>query len=227
MKIATVVFALDEKASSTYINERRIFLFITMEGTDGSGKSTQMEQLHRRLTEQGYDVLLTREPGGPPIAEMIRGVLLSPEHQAMEPMTEALLYAASRAQHVRETIRPALARGQVVLCDRFYDSSVAYQAFGRGLGLDVIERINAPAMDGLEPDRTYLLLVDEDTAKGRRAGQTDRIEGAGEDFYRRVRRGFEHIAKLPRVMAVNALLPIEEVAALIWADLRARLPCAN
>lgn len=199
-------------------------MFITMEGTDGSGKTTQIGLLHRRLLELGHPVLLTREPGGTPIAEAIRAVALSREYEGMEPLTEALLFAAARAQHVREAIRPALREGKIVLCDRYFDSSLAYQGFGRQLGADVVTRINRDAMDGLLPDRTYLLAVDEQTARSRHSHrEDDRIEGAGEGFYRRVLEGFQHAAKDARVCVIDASPSPDDVAEQIWKDLAPRL----
>lgn len=199
-------------------------MFITLEGTDGSGKTVQLRMLKERLEREGYEVFLTREPGGTPVGEAIRSVILSSENGPMEPLTEALLFAAARAQHVRQAIRPALAAGKVVLCDRFYDSSVAYQAFGRGLGVEVIEAVNKDALDGIAPDRTYLLAVDGGTARARRRHRADdRIEGAGERFFERVLEGYRHVAKEDRVCVVDAAMRPEEVAGAIWDDLRPRI----
>ena len=133
--------------------------FITIEGTDGTGKSTQIALLAEFLRQKGLPVVLTREPGGTPIGEKIRQILLDVENGDMTPSTEALLYAASRAQHVSQTIRPALEAGAVVICDRFYDSSVVYQAYGRGLGEAMVQSINQWALDGLEPDCTLLFTL--------------------------------------------------------------------
>ena len=206
------------------MGKRGMRLFITLEGTDGSGKSTQIDLLRERLVAEGFDVVLTREPGGTPVAEAIRAVVLSKEYGEVDPLTEALLYAAARAQHVREVIRPALSDGKVVLCDRFFDSSIAYQAYGRELGVEVIGRVNADAMDGLSPDRTYLLMLDEETARARQTGRKgDRIEGAGGAFFERVGEGFRFVARQERVCAVDASQTPERVAEAIWADLSPRL----
>jgi len=134
-------------------------LFITIEGPDGAGKSTQIIFIKKFLEEKGYEVLLTREPGGTVIGEKIRGLLLDKSHQEMSDITEALLYAASRAQHVAELIIPALSEGKIVLCDRFVDSSIVYQGKGRGLGLESITNINDFATCGLKPNLTILLLL--------------------------------------------------------------------
>ena len=134
-------------------------LFITMEGPDGSGKSTQIRLLSERLNASGIHYLTTREPGGTPISDAIRALLLDPDNKAMVAKTEALLYAASRAQHVAEVIRPALEQGSVVLCDRYIDASLAYQAVGLGLSADYVRRLSVEATDGLWPTRTYLIDV--------------------------------------------------------------------
>src|SRR5512134_608141 len=133
-------------------------MFVTFEGLDGSGKTTQAELLLARLEEEGEDVVLTREPGGTELGERIRELVLHGGHVA--PWAEALLYAASRAQHVEAVIRPALERGESVICDRYLDSSVAYQGVGRGLGLERVLQLNLDAVGGLLPDRTFLLLLD-------------------------------------------------------------------
>ncbi len=202
-------------------------MFITMEGTDGSGKTTQLNLLNERLVKAGFDVVRTREPGGTKIAEEIRSMVLSPKNAAMLPLTEALLYAAARAQHVSELILPALAAGKIVLCDRFFDSSIAYQAYGRGLGAEGVTAINRAAMAGLVPDRTYLLMVDKDAARVRSAGrEADRIEGEGPDFFDRVRMGYRDVAREERVLVLDGLRAPDLIAEEIWKDLAPRLPRA-
>jgi dTMP kinase len=153
--------------------------FITFEGPDGAGKTTQMTRLTAYLRERGLDVLVTREPGGTPIGEQIRHLLLDPGNGAMDPVTETLLYAASRAQHVREVIGPALAAGRVVVCDRFFDSSLAYQAYGRGLGERMVRDINGPAMGDSAPDATICMLARPETSRrrlSRKDNALDRLE---------------------------------------------------
>lgn len=188
--------------------------FISIEGLDGCGKTTQMNALCEHIRACGYDVLCTREPGGTPIAEDIRALILDPE-KTMCDETEALLYAASRCEHVHRKIRPALERGQVVLCDRFVDSSIAYQGGGRELGLDKVAQINAPAVDGTLPDLTLLFMVDARTAFLRRAAATklDRLERAGEAFFQRVRDAYELLAETgaPRIRRIDASRPIAAV----------------
>jgi len=182
--------------------------FLTVEGPDGSGKGTQIERLADALDRWGFEVVHSREPGGTPIGEKIRAILLDRENAAMADETEALLYAASRAQHVREKIRPAVAEGKVVLCDRFLDSSVAYQGGGRALGIDEVLAINAPAVDGTLPDITVYLDIDHRKAMARRcaASEPDRLEMEAESFHARVEDGYhELIARDPeRFVVVNA-----------------------
>ena len=190
--------------------------FLSMEGPDGSGKGTQLERLTDTLDRYGFDVQLSREPGGSPIGEKIRTILLDPANQEMSDMTEALLYAANRAQHVREVIRPAVAAGKVLLCDRYLDSSVAYQGGGRWLGVDRILEINAPAVDGTLPDVTVYLDIDHREAMKRRfaATQPDRMELAGEGFHAAVENAYhELISRDPRrYVVVNAAGDREKIA---------------
>lgn len=167
--------------------------FITMEGLDGCGKTTQMDAVEHALIQRGYDVRRSREPGGCAISEKIRDLLLDVRNGGMCDITEAILYAASRAQHVREVIRPALASGQVVLCDRFVDSSIAFQGGGRELGVELVQKINAPALDGCRPDTTVYLKLDHQTALNRRsaASTPDRIESEKESFHARVEAAYD------------------------------------
>jgi len=169
-------------------------LFISLEGGEGSGKSTLMDTLRRFLEGEGFEVLESREPGGPPIAERIREILLDPECRVMDARTELFLYLASRRQNVVESIRPLLERGGVVLCDRFLDASVAYQGGGRQLGAELVDRLNLEAVETTIPDLTLLLDLDPEAGLARGPGVTrenaergDRIERAGMDFHRRVR----------------------------------------
>ena len=210
--------------------------FITFEGGEGSGKSTQLAQLARRYHAFGREVVTLREPGGTPIGEEIRHTLKhSAAGQAMTPEAELLLMNASRAQIVRQVIRPALAAGKVVLCDRFYDSTTAYQGYGRGLDLGVVKAVIDFAVGPTRPDLTLLLgVAPEVSARRLRARQStlpfvrDRIEEAGNEFFARVAGGFEAIlaAEPARVTAVDAAGSVEEIAATIWALAERRCPPA-
>lgn len=167
-------------------------LFITLEGPEGGGKTTQAEQLAEYLRAQGFDVLLSREPGGPSISEQIRRVLTSLDNTAMHPRTEFLLFSASRAQHVQELIHPHLASGGLVICDRFYDASLAYQGYGHGLDLDTLRLITTFATGGLKPDLTLLLdlPVEEGLQRREQDGNWNRLDAYDLEFHHRVRRGY-------------------------------------
>ena len=203
-------------------------MFITFEGADGVGKTTQMELLRERLEAQGQEVLLTREPGGSPIAEKIRGLLLDREND-MDDMTEAYLYAAARADHVRRVILPALARGCVVLCDRYVDSSLAYQGFGREIGAQAVWEINRQAVGRCMPYRTYLMALGRQEAERRvRArGEMDRMESAGRAFAQRVDEGFALLAQRApeRIMVLDAAQTKEVLARLIAEDVAKLKTC--
>jgi dTMP kinase len=173
-------------------------IFITFEGLDGCGKSTQMDLLAEALRERGYVVLVTREPGGTPLGEAVRDLLLDPRHRGMSARAEALLYAAARAHLVEQVIRPALADGQIVLCDRYVDSSLAYQGHGRGLGTDDIIMLNVWATDGLFPDLTLFLDLDDSVRSTRLAAVPDRLEAEDEEFHRRVGAGYRELLSLHR-----------------------------
>ena len=171
-------------------------VFVTFEGTEGVGKTTQIQRLSADLTVQRYSVIVTREPGGTEISEQIRLLLLDPENTAMESTTELLLYAASRAQHVLEKIIPALEAGKVVISDRFADASLAYQGYGRGLDLDLIRNLNRIATRGIVPDITFLLDLPVDIGlkrAGKRGQGFDRLEREKTEFYRRIRQGYLEI----------------------------------
>ncbi|WP_211662100.1 dTMP kinase [Neomoorella glycerini] len=173
-------------------------LFITLEGPDGSGKTTQMERLECFLRRRGFTVECTREPGGTPLAEAIRQLLLEPRYGPIDARAEILLYAAARAQHVAERIRPALAAGKVVLCDRFTDSSIAYQGYGRRLGVELVRQVNSLATSGLLPDLTLLIDVPVELGLARRRGKSaaDRLEREDLAFHRRVRQGYLELSRL-------------------------------
>jgi dTMP kinase len=168
-------------------------MFVTLEGLDGSGKTTQARLLGARLEAEGTEVVLTREPGGTPLGEEIRNLLLHGGDVA--PWAEAALYAASRAQHVERLIRPALARGATVICDRYIDSSVAYQGIARGLGLERVLDLNLAAVRGLIPDRTILLEIGVAEAAARMGRDLDRIEREGDSFRARVAAAYRELAQ--------------------------------
>jgi dTMP kinase len=198
-------------------------MFVTFEGVDWSGKSTQAGLLAGWLSDEGRVVLLTREPGGTPVAEAVRDVVL--HGHDMTPWAEAALYAAARADHVEHAIRPALERGEDVVCDRYIDSSVAYQGIGRGLGEEQVREVNLLVTRGLLPDRTFLVLLDPEEARRRGAGQPDRIEREGEDFWRRVDDGFRALAaEFPeRIVTLDGARPPDEIAEEVREHVRALL----
>lgn len=190
--------------------------FIVFEGIDGSGKTTQLNLLGEELTGRGCPVLLTREPGGTRVGESIREILLNPQYGELVPVAEALLYAAARAQHVAQVILPALREGKVVLCDRFIDSSLAYQGFGRGMELCLLEQINEAAVVGLVPDLVVVLDFSCDTGLDRlsRSGRrADRIEREAREFHRKVRSGYLALAdRAPhRYRVIDAHRPVRQV----------------
>ena len=201
--------------------------FLTVEGLDGSGKGTQVERLLDVLDRWGFEVVHTREPGGTPIGEKIRNILLDRENTGMADITEAMLYAASRAQHVQEKILPAVAEGKVVLCERFLDSSVAYQGGGRQMGIDRILRINAPAVEGAMPDVTVYLDLDHRESLRRRcaASEPDRMEAEAESFHARVEDGYHQLIKRDpdRFVVVDASKTRDEIAAEIKEKVLDRL----
>lgn len=170
-------------------------IFIVFEGVEGSGKTTQLKLLHDFLVQQGRSVLVTREPGGTAISERVRNVLLDPGSSEMDSKTEALLYAAARAQHVAQVIRPALEEGTIVLCDRFVDSSLAYQGLARGLGEEDVLQLNRWATDEVLPDLVVLLDIDPEVGLARTEGNPDRIEQEDVAFHRKVAEAYQHLAK--------------------------------
>ncbi len=189
-------------------------LFITFEGPEGAGKSTQIRQLKRYLTDKGFAVIRTREPGGTFIGDEIRDILLDIDNKDMDYKVEALLYAASRAQLVKNIISPALTKGKIVLSDRFIDSSLAYQAYGRELPFDMILEINRWATSCLDPDLTfYLKLPAEEGLKRVEQGSADRIESEDLVFHQRVENGYKELAEIynERYRIIDATEPKEKV----------------
>jgi len=189
-------------------------LFIALEGGDGAGKSTQAALLSEALTGRGHRVVRTREPGGTPMAEALRTLVLSPEHAPVDARTEALLYATARASHVHDVLLPALQDGAVVICDRFVDSSLAYQGVGRGLGVEQVAAINAFATGGLTPDLTVLLDAPAGLGRARRQGGTpDRLEAEPDAFHEANRTAFLQLAAAQpqRYLVLDASRPAEEL----------------
>ena len=195
-------------------------MFVSFEGLDGCGKTTQARLLAETLAAEGVDVVATREPGGTPLGEEIRRLVLHGDHVA--PWAEVALYAASRAQHVVEVIRPALERGATVVSDRYLDTSAAYQGAGRGLGVDVVLELNLQAVGGLLPDRTVLVEIDPETALSRVGAKRDRIERADAEFWPLVAGAYRDLAaRFPeRYVVVDGRLPVAELAEEIRDRLR-------
>ena len=190
-------------------------LFITLEGGDGAGKSTQIKNIEEFFSARGLAVVHTREPGGTPISEKLRAILLDRDNSEMEAVTEMLIYAASRAQHVRERIIPALESGAVVICDRFTDSSIAYQGYGRGLG-GVVAEVNKAATGGLVPDITFWMDIDPEVGRERagRAGSPDRLESEKPEFHSRLREGYRALAAAEpgRIKRIDASASVQDIS---------------
>jgi dTMP kinase len=195
-------------------------MFVTFEGVDGSGKSTQARLLAEKLRSEGREVVLAREPGGTQLGERIRDLLLHGDEPA--PWAEASLFADARAQLVDEVVRPALARGADVVCDRYLDSSLAYQGVARGLGIERVLELNLLATSGLLPDRTFVLLLAPAEAASRRRGDPDRIESEGAAFAEEVDRAYREIARVfsKRVAVVDGTLNPEDIAEIVRGQLR-------
>ncbi len=204
-------------------------LFVTFEGGEGSGKSTAIKSLVEKLKQEGFDILLTREPGGTPISEQIREVILNKENTNMDPITEAYLYAASRRQHVIEKVRPALKEGKLVLCDRFLDSSLAYQGGARGLGFDMILDINKHAIDGLFPDVTIFFDLKPEIGLARinanSGREINRLDVEKMEFHLKVREAFLSLAKIypERYAIIDASKSPEEVVEEAYDAIKAKL----
>jgi dTMP kinase len=187
-------------------------MLMSLEGVDGSGKSTQADLLREWLQQEGRDVVSTREPGGTPLGERVRELLLDGDDMA--PWTEAALFAAARAELVARVIGPALAEGSDVVCDRYLDSSLAYQGIARGLGVERVLAFNVEPIQGILPDVTFLLLLDVEEARKRSAAARDRIEREGDSFLRIVDNGYRQLVELfpQRIVAIDASRPVDEIA---------------
>lgn len=204
-------------------------LFITFEGPEGAGKTTVIERVQEALTGEGISTVMTREPGGITIAERIREVILDPENTAMDARTEALLYAAARRQHLAEKVMPALEEGRIVLCDRFIDSSLAYQGYARGIGIQQILAINEFAIEGMMPDLTLLFDLPPEEGLARiaknEAREQNRLDMEKLSFHQKVSEGYQQVAAMypERIKTVNASQPITEVTRTALELIRGRL----
>lgn len=202
-------------------------MFITLEGPEGGGKTTQINALAEFLRAAGRQTLTLREPGGTPISEQVRAILMSLGNTAMHPRSEILLFLAARAQLVEEVIRPALAQGKVILCDRYADSTLAYQGYGHGVELDVLRRLLDFATGGLQPDLTFLLDIDplEGLRRKQAASEWNRLDAYDADFHHRVRQGYRQLAAADpqRWVVVDASQPAEAVQTVLRQNILARL----
>lgn len=201
--------------------------FITFEGTDGSGKTSVLNIIEEKLKQKNVDYLRTREPGGVPLAEKIRAVILDKDATEMDARTEALLYAAARRQHLVEKVLPALKEGKIVLCDRFVDSSLAYQGAGRGLGVENVAKINEFATEGLKPDLTFYLKIDPKIGLSRiqknRTDEVNRLDNEDLSFYEKLNDTYQELAKAEkRIKTIDASLPLEKVSDQVWEILETR-----
>lgn len=204
-------------------------MFITFEGPDGSGKSTIIKKVYEKLINDGFDIVLTREPGGTPIAEKIRDIILDNSNVALDARTEALLYAASRRQHLVEKIRPALKEGKIVLCDRFLDSSLAYQGGGRNLGVQNVLNINLFATENTYPDLTLFFDIDPELGLKRvsqdKKRVADRLDNENENFHEKVYSTFKEIVNTnsQRIFTIDASKSIEEVTECAYKTIKEKL----
>lgn len=204
-------------------------MFITFEGPDGSGKSTIIKKVYEKLVNDGFDIVLTREPGGTPIAEKIRDIILDNSNVALDARTEALLYAASRRQHLVEKIRPALKEGKIVLCDRFLDSSLAYQGGGRNLGVQNVLNINLFATENTYPDLTLFFDIDPELGLKRvsqdKKRVADRLDNENENFHEKVYSTFKEIVNTnsQRIITIDASKSIEQVTECAYRTIKEKL----
>lgn len=196
--------------------------FITIEGPDGAGKTTQVRKISDYLKSKGFNVLVTREPGGTALGEKLREVLLTSEGESPVPEAEALIYAASRAQLVKKVIEPALDDGFIILCDRFVDSSLAYQGWARGLGIEKLADINGWFLKGVWPDLTIVLDIDPAQSLKRISGKKDRLESEALEFHRKVREGFLKLSEIypDRIKVVDASQSPHEIFKTILFELK-------
>ncbi|TFI49217.1 dTMP kinase [Cytobacillus firmus] len=203
--------------------------FITVEGPEGAGKTTIIDMLASNLAEEGYQVLQTREPGGIEIAEQIRSVILDKKNTKMDPRTEALLYAAARRQHLAEKVKPALDEGYIILCDRFIDSSLAYQGYARGLGIEEVYSINSFAIEGMMPELTLYFDIDPEAGLDRinqhKGREVNRLDLEKLDFHHKVREGYLKLMELypERIFKIDASKPLEEVYQQAESKLKERI----
>ncbi|MDQ0050813.1 dTMP kinase [Paenibacillus polymyxa] len=199
-------------------------IFITLEGGDGSGKTTMIQRLAKFMEEEGYPVITTREPGGIEISEKIRSIILDPAHTSMDARTEALLYAAARRQHLVEKVKPAIEQGAIVLCDRFVDSSLVYQGFARGIGIEEVASINRFAVDDWEPDATFYLDIEPELGLARinasRGAEMDRLDMESISFHHKVREAYLELArKFPERITIVDASPAPEQVEQVLKDL--------
>ncbi|MFK4344607.1 MULTISPECIES: dTMP kinase [unclassified Paenibacillus] len=199
-------------------------IFITLEGGDGSGKTTMIQRLAKFMEEEGYPVVTTREPGGIEISEKIRSIILDPAHTSMDARTEALLYAAARRQHLVEKVKPAIEKGAIVLCDRFVDSSLVYQGFARGIGMEEVASINRFAVDDWEPDATFYLDIEPELGLARihasRGEGMDRLDMESISFHHKVREAYLELArKFPERITIVDASPATEKVEQVLKDL--------
>jgi dTMP kinase len=216
------------------MTDERRGLFLNFEGMDGCGKTTQARMVAERLRRSGYEVLESVEPGGTPIGQQVRRILLDPANQALCARAELLLYFACRAQNVEQWVAPALARGAMVVTDRFTDSTMAYQGYGRGLGREVVLALDRIACQGLAPDLTVIVDIDLDTSLERARARNSAVEGNVEtrmeeqaaEFYRRVREGYREMVRLEphRFAVVDGRGDIHTVARAVWEAVQGKLP---
>ena len=199
-------------------------IFITMEGPDGSGKSTQISRLKEYLEKEGYNVLITREPGGTVISEAIREIILNKDFTEMSPVTEMMLYVSARAQLIAEVVGPAIDSGTAVISDRFVDSSLVYQGMARGLGVDTVYEINKVAIGDYMPDVTFMLDLPAEVGISRKKDQKelDRMELESLEFHKKVAEGYRSLAaKFPdRIKTIDATLPIDEICGIIKVEVK-------